>query len=185
MLRLGWRNGEIVGIGSLEARVLRALYEQEGWVKVATVLDRLMRDTQIDRSSVITCLKRMADKGYLNARKDKQGAWSFRPALSAYEFGLTLIQNVWENLWGPPPSALSRFVTDALTGKLGEEDVPEEMKEVGRQTDGLSQLVKELSATGTKAAGEDDIAGAPAAKRPIKSRPQRARVKMKRVRAGL
>jgi len=184
MLRLGWRNGEIIGIGSLEARVLRALYEQEGWVKVAAVLERLMRDTQIDRSSVITCLKRMADKGYLSARKDKQGAWSFRPAVSAYELGLALIQGVWENLWGPPPAALSRFVTDALTGKLGEEGVPEEMKEVGRQTDALSQLVKELSVTGPEAAKHDETVGAPAVERPTEGRTRRPRMKKKRMPAS-
>ena len=145
MLRLGLRNGEIIGIGSLEARVLRALYEHGDWVPVMDVLRRLERDGQISYSSVVTCLKRMADKGYLKARKRK-GDWLFRPTMSAYEFGLILIQTIWQHLWGPPPSALSRFVTDALTGKLGEEGVPEEMKEIARQTEDMGELIQELSA---------------------------------------
>lgn len=145
MLRVGLRNGEIIGIGSLEARVLRALYEQGGWVPVMDVLRRLEQDRQISYSSVVTCLKRMADKGYLESRKRK-GDWLFRPAMSAYEFGLILIQTIWQHIWGPPPAALSRFVTDALTGKLGEEGVPEEMKEIARQTEDLGELIQELSA---------------------------------------
>ena len=145
MLRLGLRNGEIIGIGSLEARVLRALYEHGDWVPVMDVLRRVEQDGQISYSSVVTCLKRMADKGYLQARKRK-GDWRFRPAMSAYEFGLALIQTVWQHIWGPPPAALSRFVTDALTGKLGDEDVPEEMKDIARQTEDLGDLIEELSA---------------------------------------
>jgi len=185
MLQLGMRNGEIIGIGSLEARVLRALYGHKGWLGVAGVWETLKQDIPLDRSTVITCLKRMADKGYLRARKSKQGVWSFRPAISAYELGLALIQGVWENLWGPPPAALSRFVTDALTGKLGEEGVPEDMREVGRQTDGLSQLVKDLSATGPERAAEDVVAGAPVAEPSTRSQPQRASGSKKRVRARL
>ena len=184
MLQLGMRNGEIIGIGSLEARVLRALYEQKGWLGVAAVWERLKQDIEIDRSSVITCLKRMADKGYLSARKDKQGAWSFRPAVSAYELGLMLIQGVWENLWGPPPARLSQFVTDALRGKLGEEDVPEEMKEAARQTDALSQLVKELSTTGQGATAQDEDARPAVGVRPTEGRVKRARVKKKQAQAS-
>ena len=145
MLRLGLRNGEIIGIGSLEARVLRALYEHGGWVPVMAVVGRLHQDSDIAYSSVITCLKRMADKGYLKARKRK-GQWLFLPAMSAYEFGLILIQTIWQHLWGPPPAALSGFVTDALTGKLGDEGVPEEMKQIARETEELGELMKELSA---------------------------------------
>ena len=144
MLRLGLRNGEIVGIGSLEARVLRALYEQGGRVGVGDVLKRLRQDIQIERSSVITCLLRMADKGYLDAYK-RRGAWSFRPAISAHGLGLMLIQGIWQHLWGPPPAALSDFISDALTGKLGEEGVPEEMKAIARQTDALGELIEDLS----------------------------------------
>jgi len=158
MLRLGMRNGEIIGIGSLEAKVLRSLYEHRGWVTVTETWERLRQDIKIDRSTVITCLTRMADKGYLEGRKDEQGVWSFKPALSAYEFGLALIQTVWENIWGPPPAALSRFVTDALTGKLGEEGVPEEMKEVARQTEDLRQLVEDFSSPGLPASGEEEHA---------------------------
>jgi len=145
VLRLGLRNGEIIGIGSLEARVLRALYEHGGWVPVMDVLRRLEQDVQISYSSVVTCLKRMADKGYLESRKRK-GDWRFRPTMSAYEFGLILIQTIWQHIWGPPPAALSQFVTDALTGKLGEEGVPEEMKQIARQTEDLGELIQELSA---------------------------------------
>ena len=144
MLRLGLRNGEIIGIGSLEAGVLRALYEHGGWVPVMDVLRRLEQDVQISYSSVVTCLKRMADKGYLESRKRK-GDWRFRPTMSAYEFGLILIQTIWQHIWGPPPAALSQFVTDALTGKLGEEGVPEEMKAIARQADALGELIEDLS----------------------------------------
>jgi predicted transcriptional regulator len=156
MLRLGLRNGEIIGIGSLEARVLRALYEHGDWVPVMDVLRRLEQDGQISYSSVVTCLKRMADKGYLEARKRK-GDWLFRPAMGAYEFGLILIQTIWQHIWGPPPAALSQFVTDALTGKLGEEGVPEEMKQIARQTEDLGELIQELSAPeGTAQDGDAD-----------------------------
>jgi len=144
VLRLGLRNGEIIGIGSLEARVLRALYEHGGRMGVRDVLARLQQDIRIDRSSVITCLLRMADKGYLEARKRK-GVWAFRPAISAYEFGLLLIQTIWQHLWGPPPAALSDFISDALTGKLGEDGVPEEMKAIARQADALGELIEDLS----------------------------------------
>ena len=144
MLRLGLRNGEIIGIGSLEARVLRALYEHGGWVPVMDVLRRLEQDVQISYSSVVTCLKRMADKGYLESRKRK-GDWRFRPTKSAYEFGLILIQTIWQHLWGPPPAALSDFISDALTGKLGEDGVPEEMKAIARQTDALGELIEDLA----------------------------------------
>ncbi len=145
VLKLGLRNGEIIGIGSLEARALRALYEQGDWATAADVSERTQQDISIGYGSVLTCLKRMADKGYLETRKDQHGVWSFRPTMTAHDFGLILIQTIWQHLWGPPPAALSRFVTDALTGKLGEEGVPEDMKEIGRQTDDLGELIEELS----------------------------------------
>jgi len=144
-MQLGMRSGEIIGIGSLEAKVLRALYEQEGWLGVATVWERLKQDDPVDRSTVITCLRRMADKGYLQARKSERGAWLFRPAVSAYELGLALIQGVWEHLWGPPPAALSHFVTDALTGRLGGSGVSEKMKQVAREAEDFRLLVEDLS----------------------------------------
>jgi len=144
VLQLGLRNGEIVGIGTLEARVLRGLYEHGDWVPVKHVVRTLQSGTPISYSSVITCLKRMAGKGYLEARK-RQGEWLFRPVVSARDLGLMLIEGIWKSLWGPPPAALSRFVTDALLGKLGDESTAGEARDAARETTELSELVQELS----------------------------------------
>ena len=145
MLQLGLRNGDIIGIGSLEARILRALYECGDWMSVPEAVERVRQDVPLAYSSVITCLKRMADKGYLEAEKDDQGAWRFRPALPAHELALLLIQGIWENLFGPPPASLSRFVTDALVGNLGAEGIPEGAQALGRQTRDLAALIAAVS----------------------------------------
>ena len=72
------------------------------------------------------------------------------------------------------------FSPPALPGRLGEEGVPEEMKEVARQTDTFSQLVEEFSATEPASVADVEIAGAPTPAPRAERRPQRARAKKKR-----
>ena len=116
----GFRQGDIAGIGSLEARVLRALWQEDGWVSTASVHERIRAQGEISYNSVHTCLQRMAKKGYLRQQRGERGVWLFCPAMSQQEMVVSLVGDVWEFLVGRPPAAVCRFLTDALLGTLAE-----------------------------------------------------------------
>jgi predicted transcriptional regulator len=118
----GFRQGDIVGIGSLEARVLRALWKHDGWASTAAIRAKAREEAEISYNSVHTCLQRMARKGYLLQRQDRRGVWSFLPAVSQEQMVVSLVGDVWEFLVGRPPAIVCRFLTDALLGILTEEE---------------------------------------------------------------
>jgi predicted transcriptional regulator len=112
------RGGEYVGIGSLEARVLRALYAVGDWGSVQQVWCFCQDQKPIARDAVLTCLKRLTAKGFLDSQKDGGGQWCFRPVCSAEEIAREITHTVWEWLTNRPPPEVARFLGDALGGEL-------------------------------------------------------------------
>ncbi len=125
------RGGEYVGLGSLESRVLRALYTLGDWASVHEVWCCLQDQKPIARDAVLTCMKRMASKGFLESRKDEEGAWRFRPAASAEEIATAILSSVWRWLKDRPPPEVTRFLGDALMGELDAGQV-EELRELAQ-----------------------------------------------------
>jgi len=118
-----FKQGDFAGIGSLEARVLRALWTSGGWASTAVIHAKAREEARISYNSVHTCLQRMAKKGYLLQRQDGRGVWSFLPAMSQEEMVVSLVGNIWEFLVGRPPAVVCRFLTDALLGQLSQQEL--------------------------------------------------------------
>jgi predicted transcriptional regulator len=122
---VGPKGGDFVGIGSLEARVLRALYSFDGWSGVQQVWCYAQDEKPVERGAVLTCLKRMAAKGFVEGRKDAAGVWEFKPAIPAQELAAGIFAETWRWLMDRPPPELSRFLGDALFGKLNHSQLEE------------------------------------------------------------
>jgi BlaI family transcriptional regulator, penicillinase repressor len=96
-------------LGKLEAEVMQALWQQPGQT-VSDVEERLRRNREIARTTVLTTLDRMYRKGYLI--REKQGkAFVYAPRYTREQFEREMAQEVLGALLGGlGEPALSTFV---------------------------------------------------------------------------
>ena len=91
----------------LEAAVLEALWDGDGWLTVREVREALIPDRQVAYTTVMTALHRLWRKGELDRRQAGRGH-AYRPRLTRSEHAARRMQEVLEaNADG---ATLTRFI---------------------------------------------------------------------------
>ncbi|MDX2032119.1 MAG: BlaI/MecI/CopY family transcriptional regulator [Blastocatellia bacterium] len=103
-------------LGKLEAEVMQILWQQSGQA-VSEVEARLRRKREIARTTVLTTLDRMHNKGYLT--REKQGkAFVYSPRYSREDFEREMAQEVLGALLGD----IGEPVLSTFVELVGEDD---------------------------------------------------------------
>ena len=91
-------------LGETEMEVLHHVWELEH-ATVAQVHDRILKTRKVAYTTIMTVMKKLADKGYL--KYDKDGAtYVYRPAQTKGEVQQGLLDNLVEKAFNGSPAAL-------------------------------------------------------------------------------
>jgi predicted transcriptional regulator len=91
-------------LGETEMEVLHHVWDL-GDATVADVRERILQDRDVAYTTVMTVLKTLAEKGYLDYHKDGR-SYVYQPAQSPSEVQYSLLQRLMEKVFHGSPSAL-------------------------------------------------------------------------------
>jgi predicted transcriptional regulator len=91
-------------LGETEMEVLHHVWDL-GEATVADVRERILDDRDVAYTTVMTVLKKLAEKGYLTYRKDGR-SYVYSPAQQPDEVQHSLLQRLMEKVFHGSPSAL-------------------------------------------------------------------------------
>ncbi len=98
------RRKSLTHLGETEMEVLHHVWDL-GEATVADVRERILEDREIAYTTVMTVLKKLAEKGYLDYRKEGR-SYVYSPALEPDEVQHSLLQRLMEKVFHGSPSAL-------------------------------------------------------------------------------
>lgn len=98
------RRKSLTHLGETEMEVLHHVWDL-GEATVADVRDRILEDREVAYTTVMTVLKKLADKGYLDYHKDGR-SYVYHPAQEPDQVQHSLLQRLMEKVFHGSPSAL-------------------------------------------------------------------------------
>jgi len=113
-------------LGDLEARVMRAVWEQRRPVPARAVHERVAREHPVAIHTVITVLNKLVDKGLLR-REKREELLHYEPTLSEEAFRARASRQVVEGILSFGPDAVTASFVDVLA-----ERNPEQLAELAR-----------------------------------------------------
>jgi predicted transcriptional regulator len=127
-------------LGETEMEVLHHVWDL-GEATVADVRERILEDRDVAYTTVMTVLKKLAEKGYLTYHKEGR-SYVYTPAQSPDEVQHSLLRRLMEKVFKGSPSALVQTLVQR-------EDLSDEEREE------IKQLIDALEAS---EADDDDAA---------------------------
>ena len=111
------RRRSLGAVGETELEVLHLVWEL-GEATVGEVLDRLRRRRSVAYTTVMTVMRKLADKGYLSYEVDGP-AYVYRAAVPPDEVKHGLLTGVLDQVFGGSPTALVQNLVDreSLSGE--------------------------------------------------------------------
>jgi predicted transcriptional regulator len=94
----------LTSLGETEMEVLHHVWDL-GEARVNDVRDRILEERDIAYTTVMTVMKKLAEKGYLTYRKDGR-SYVYQPARSQSDVQHSLLQRLMEKVFGGSPTAL-------------------------------------------------------------------------------
>ncbi len=104
--------------GALEAKVLDALWDADGWLIPAEVHARVSRRPPLAYTTIMTTMARLWEKGRLDRRR-RGRAFEYRPSLDRTEYAANRM-NEFLAAAGDPRSALTHFVSSLDPTEMAE-----------------------------------------------------------------
>lgn len=98
------RKKSLTSLGETEMEILHHVWEL-GEAKVADVHERILDERDVAYTTVMTVMKKLAEKGYLTYHKDGR-SYVYQPAQPANEVQHTLLQRLMNKVFHGSPSAL-------------------------------------------------------------------------------
>lgn len=98
------RRKSLTHLGETEMEVLHHVWDL-GEATVADVRERMLEDRDVAYTTVMTVLKKLADKGYLDYHKEGR-SYVYHPAQEPGEVQHNLLQRLMEKVFHGSPSAL-------------------------------------------------------------------------------
>lgn len=110
------RKKSLTSLGETEMEVLHHVWDL-GEARVADVRERILEDRDVAYTTVMTVLKKLADKGYLEYRKDGR-SYVYSAAVPPDEVQHTLLRRLMDKVFHGSPSALVQTLIrrEALDG---------------------------------------------------------------------
>lgn len=98
------RRKSLTHLGETEMEVLHHVWAL-GEATVADVRERILDDREVAYTTVMTVLKKLADKGYLDYHQEGR-SYVYQPAQAPNEVQHSLLQRLMEKVFHGSPSAL-------------------------------------------------------------------------------
>jgi predicted transcriptional regulator len=110
------RKKSLTSLGETEMEVLHHVWDL-GEARVADVRERILDDRDVAYTTVMTVLKKLADKGYLEYRKEGR-SYVYSAAVPPDEVQHTLLRRLMDKVFHGSPSALVQTLIrrEALDG---------------------------------------------------------------------
>ena len=135
------RKKSLTPLGETEMEVLRHVWHL-GRATVADVREEILKERDVAYTTVMTVLKKLADKGYLNFEKEGR-AYVYEPARQPEAVRGSLLGDLLEKVFGGSPMALVQTL-------VRREDLS------ARERRALRALIEELPEEPTDDARSDD-----------------------------
>ncbi len=129
------RRKSLTHLGETEMEVLHHVWDL-GEATVSDVRERILNDRDVAYTTVMTVLKKLAEKGYLDYHKEGR-SYVYEPAQAPDAVQHSLLQRLMEKVFEGSPSALVQTLVEredlsddereeikALIDALDEEDAP-------------------------------------------------------------
>lgn len=94
----------LTSLGETEMEVLHHVWDL-GEARVGDVRERILADRDIAYTTVMTVMKKLADKGYLTYRKEGR-SYVYEPARSQSDVQHSLLRRLMDKVFGGSPAAL-------------------------------------------------------------------------------
>ncbi len=98
------RRKSLTHLGETEMEVLHHVWDL-GEATVADVRERILEDREVAYTTVMTVMKKLAEKGYLDYHKEGR-SYVYQPAQEPNEVQHSLLQRLMEKVFEGSPSAL-------------------------------------------------------------------------------
>lgn len=121
------RRRSLSPLGETEMEVLQHVWDLER-ATVADVHERVLRDRKVAYTTVMTVLKKLADKGFLSV-DDSEQTYVYAAARPAHEVRESLVDDLVEKVFRGSPAALVQALV--RREELSDEDRDEIMRLVG------------------------------------------------------
>ncbi|MDR0819387.1 MAG: BlaI/MecI/CopY family transcriptional regulator [Oscillospiraceae bacterium] len=108
-------------ISNAELEIMKLLWRENRPMSFTEIRVAFQQTSRWDKSTIVTLIRRLADKGVLTA--EKRGVLYYTPNISEAEYVRAAEQQMLDKLYG---GSAKRFVTALVTGgKLSEADIDE------------------------------------------------------------
>lgn len=98
------KSSSLTSLGETEMEVLHHVWDLEE-ATVGDVRERILEDRDVAYTTVMTVMKKLADKGYLAYRKEGR-SYVYSPARAPGDVQHSLLRRVMEKVFGGSPTAL-------------------------------------------------------------------------------
>jgi len=112
------RKKSLTSLGETEMEVLHHVWDL-GEARVAEVRERILDEREVAYTTVMTVMKKLAEKGYLKYRKEGR-SYVYSAAVPQNEVQHTLLQRVMDKVFHGSPSALVQTLIQRES--LGEQE---------------------------------------------------------------
>lgn len=127
------KKSSLTSLGETEMEVLHHVWDL-GEATVSDVRERILEDRDVAYTTIMTVMKKLAEKGYLSYRKDGR-SYVYSPARPPGDVQHSLLRRVMDKVFGGSPTALVQTLVQreelsdadrrelvALINEMGEDD---------------------------------------------------------------
>ena len=127
------KKSSLTSLGETEMEVLHHVWDL-GEATVSDVRERILEDRGVAYTTIMTVMKKLAEKGYLSYRKDGR-SYVYSPARPPGDVQHSLLRRVMDKVFGGSPTALVQTLVRreelsdadrrelvALINEMGEDD---------------------------------------------------------------
>jgi len=127
------KKSSLTSLGETEMEVLHHVWDL-GEATVSDVRERILEDRGVAYTTIMTVMKKLAEKGYLSYRKDGR-SYVYSPARPPGDVQHSLLRRVMDKVFGGSPTALVQTLVQreelsdadrrelvALINEMGEDD---------------------------------------------------------------
>lgn len=117
-----WFNLNIIKISDAEYEIMKIIWDEEGEVTTACIIERLGEDNPWKHTTILTLAKRLVDKNVLKVRKEGRVNY-YSPTISKDEYKSYQADDFIEDMYGGNIKSLIASLYD--NKKIDKEDIKE------------------------------------------------------------